>query len=525
MTCPSRILVGLALALLAALGALAAGCRPPEPSAEQGGGVRLFATGDANNLYVVLAEGPGTASRFTYWQRDAAGLWHESGAGVGTVAACTAWREYLMVFFPAGRYGLFGLGDKAQIGDPPKPKWNPLVVSEDGLAVDAIGQVGDEVAYGRYEGGAWKVEKIDLPLKPEALHDPCAARYKGRLFLAWREQVPSIATQEATWRLHFAYLDEKGWKGPYPPQGTPGLAMDSVPQIAATADTLLCLFKAPVADGKPAAWALATYTTDDENWHETNRLETPPPKDPLVLARWRNRFAVATVVGARPCAAQLSGQPLAVGPLEPVGAGPEAPAPSATGVIGLVLMVGMIALLLLVSRWRGRLAREASAGQASAILVAEPHPLGRRAAAAAIDHFLVAMAVAPVAWYLFPDLMTRMQQDLLLGQQNVVPGKEGWIIEAIFLGAVVVYFSVAEALTGRTLGKALLGLEVRRLSGGPITMREAILRNVLRLVDGLPWLYLVGLVSILMGPLPQRLGDRLAGTIVVRRRPPLPPAA
>jgi uncharacterized RDD family membrane protein YckC len=521
---PLTILRSLGLGLLAASCVLAAGCRPSEPAAEQGAGLRIFATGDANNLYVVLAEGPGPASRFTYWQRDAAGLWHDPGSGVGMVVTCAAWREDLFVFFPGGRFGLFGL-DKPQIGDPPKPKWNPLVVSEDGLAAEAIGQVGEELAYARYEKGAWQVDKIDLALKPEALHDPCAARYKGRLFLAWREEVPSLSGPGSTWRMHFAYLDEKGWKGPYPPQGTPGLAMESVPQIAATADTLLCLFRAPAADGKPAAWALAAYTTDDENWHETNRLASPSPKEPMVLARWRDRFCVATLAGARPSAALLEGQPLAVGPVAPIWPSQEAQAPTALGVVGLVLMVAMVMVLLLVSRWRGRLAREASAREPSAILLAEPHPLGRRAMAAAIDHLLVAMVVAPVAWYLFPDPLARWQQDLLMGRQGFTLGPEGWILEAVLLGAILVYFSAAEALTGRTVGKALLGLEVRSLSGGPISAKQAILRNALRIVDSLPWLYLVGVVSILMGPLPQRLGDRVAGTIVVRRKPPLPPAA
>jgi uncharacterized RDD family membrane protein YckC len=45
-----------------------------------------------------------------------------------------------------------------------------------------------------------------------------------------------------------------------------------------------------------------------------------------------------------------------------------------------------------------------------------------------------------------------------------------------------------------------------------------LLRNASRIVDEFPGpLYLVGLVSIFIGPLPQRLGDRVAGTLVVRR--------
>ena len=523
MVHPLTILRGLGLALLVASGALAA-VRPGEPAVEPAGALRLFAYGDANNVYVLVAEGSGAAARFTYWQRDAAGLWHEPGSGVGVVATCAAWREDLFVFFPGGHYGLFGLA-KPQIGDPPKPKWNPLVVAEDGLAADAIGQIGEELACARYEKGDWQVDKIDLALKPEALHDPCAARYKGRLFLAWREEVPSISGPGATWRMHFAYLDEKGWKGPYPPQGTPGLAMESVPQIAATSDTLLCLYRAPAAEGKPAAWALATYTTDDENWHETNRLTSPSPKEPLVLARWRDQFCVATLVGARPCAALLEGQPLAVGPVTAIWPSQEVQVPTALNVVGLLLMVAMVMVLLLVSRWRGRLAREAAAGEPAGVLLAEPHPLGRRVVAAAIDHGLVVAAVLPVVWYLFPDLLARWQEDVMMGRQGLALGAEGAILDMAVLGVVLAYYAAAESLTGRTVGKALMGLEVRSLSGGPISVKQSVLRNIMRLVDILPSFYLVAVVSILMGPLPQRMGDRVAGTIVVRRKPPLPPVA
>jgi uncharacterized RDD family membrane protein YckC len=61
-------------------------------------------------------------------------------------------------------------------------------------------------------------------------------------------------------------------------------------------------------------------------------------------------------------------------------------------------------------------------------------------------------------------------------------------------------------------------LKVVKLEGaGPIDMQAAIVRNVLRLVDGFLF-YLIGAIAVWASEKKQRLGDRVAGTIVVRSR-------
>ena len=72
--------------------------------------------------------------------------------------------------------------------------------------------------------------------------------------------------------------------------------------------------------------------------------------------------------------------------------------------------------------------------------------------------------------------------------------------------------------SGRTPGKRLNGLRVVRVDGSPVTFFTSAIRNVLRLVDILPGLYLVGIVTILVTRRNQRLGDVAAGTLVVRER-------
>ncbi len=72
--------------------------------------------------------------------------------------------------------------------------------------------------------------------------------------------------------------------------------------------------------------------------------------------------------------------------------------------------------------------------------------------------------------------------------------------------------------SGQTIGKRALGLRVIQESGVRIGFFQAAVRNLARLVDRLPVLYLVGGVSALFSQSQQRLGDMLAGTIVVRER-------
>lgn len=89
-----------------------------------------------------------------------------------------------------------------------------------------------------------------------------------------------------------------------------------------------------------------------------------------------------------------------------------------------------------------------------------------------------------------------------------------------FLAAMAVaflYHTLAEWLTGRTLGKALFGLAVVTDEGRPLDLWASVVRNALRLVDGLGY-WLVAVAVILYRGDGKRLGDVAAGTLVVRRR-------
>ena len=90
-------------------------------------------------------------------------------------------------------------------------------------------------------------------------------------------------------------------------------------------------------------------------------------------------------------------------------------------------------------------------------------------------------------------------------------------IGAFYYGLALPYFILSEFFFGKTLGKALFQLRVVGYHG-KLSLAEAIVRNVLRLVDD-TWMAFIGAVLILITKKNQRLGDIVAGTLVVEKLP------
>jgi len=93
-----------------------------------------------------------------------------------------------------------------------------------------------------------------------------------------------------------------------------------------------------------------------------------------------------------------------------------------------------------------------------------------------------------------------------------------WLIAvAVFLA----YYALQEACWGRTLFKALLGLRVVADTGLRASVGQVLVRTLLRLVEANPVVlgFMPGAVAILVSRSNQRIGDRLAGTLVIRSRP------
>ena len=80
-----------------------------------------------------------------------------------------------------------------------------------------------------------------------------------------------------------------------------------------------------------------------------------------------------------------------------------------------------------------------------------------------------------------------------------------------------VYWTLSEVLmNGQTPGKRLVGIRVVRMDGSPVGVLESAVRNLLRVVDSLPGVYAVGCLCLLFTRQHRRLGDLVAGTLLVR---------
>jgi uncharacterized RDD family membrane protein YckC len=98
-----------------------------------------------------------------------------------------------------------------------------------------------------------------------------------------------------------------------------------------------------------------------------------------------------------------------------------------------------------------------------------------------------------------------------------------WIVAIlIFLYFLLMYgyFIVFESIwNGQTPGKRLTHIRVIKDSGQPITAIDAVGRNLLRIVDQLPFAYGIGVLCAWISPQSKRLGDYVAGTVVVHEKP------
>ncbi|MBK1643098.1 RDD family protein [Thiocapsa imhoffii] len=105
-----------------------------------------------------------------------------------------------------------------------------------------------------------------------------------------------------------------------------------------------------------------------------------------------------------------------------------------------------------------------------------------------------------------------------------LPGVGAGIFLLLLFGLEWLYPVFYEVRHGATPGKRALGLTVVHEDGTPVGLSASLIRNLLRVVDFLPLLYAVGLVSCLVDRDFRRLGDLAAGTLVIHHTPPQPQA-
>lgn len=148
--------------------------------------------------------------------------------------------------------------------------------------------------------------------------------------------------------------------------------------------------------------------------------------------------------------------------------------------------------------------------------------IGNRFLACAIDHTLQALAIIVIAIaFLLIANYSSMGDEFT----NAPKWVKAVMIVVLFL-IFSSYFAFFEWIwNGQTPGKRWLKLRVIREDGRPVTFWEASVRNLLRSFDMMPApFYSIGLVSVFVSSTDQRVGDMIAGTVVVREREAEAPA-
>jgi len=149
---------------------------------------------------------------------------------------------------------------------------------------------------------------------------------------------------------------------------------------------------------------------------------------------------------------------------------------------------------------------------------------GARILAGMIDQVIISFvqfgALAVIVVYAFLDgLLTEASLEETITQMQL-NGPTLFMIGVWMVASFVLnfgYYIVCEMATnGQTPGKRALQIRVIRDGGYPLTLTSSFLRNLGRLADMLPSMYQVGLISMIVSRKEKRLGDLMAGTLVVK---------
>lgn len=136
--------------------------------------------------------------------------------------------------------------------------------------------------------------------------------------------------------------------------------------------------------------------------------------------------------------------------------------------------------------------------------------IGSRFLALAVDTLIQALVVLVSMLVLF-----------FLGISGALVGAgRNWVLAIYGFGAFLLfygYYAIYEILwNGQTPGKRYVGIRVIKESGRPLSSGEHIGRNLMRVIDQLPFFYAVGISVALFNSQHKRLGDLLVGAILVR---------
>ncbi|WP_239647705.1 RDD family protein [Natrinema altunense] len=139
--------------------------------------------------------------------------------------------------------------------------------------------------------------------------------------------------------------------------------------------------------------------------------------------------------------------------------------------------------------------------------------VGIRGIAMFIDSFiwfLLTFIAIPIVGLFTGNIETSNGVHTDLGGMAAVIGLSLWFTFAIG------YHTICEWKFGQTIGKYLVSIRVTHESGSPPSLQNSFMRNLIRIIDWFPAFYIVGIGVSLISDRYQRIGDRVANTVVVR---------
>jgi uncharacterized RDD family membrane protein YckC len=143
--------------------------------------------------------------------------------------------------------------------------------------------------------------------------------------------------------------------------------------------------------------------------------------------------------------------------------------------------------------------------------------IGSRFIGALIDSVLIVLLLLLTNFLLFGAIA--LTDGLPLGMADWAEGVLIALYALLNFAIIWGYYLVFELVwRGQTPGKRGAGTRVIAVGGGPATFLEVAIRNLVRIVDFMPFGYAVGLVTMLLNRQARRLGDFAAGTLVVKHR-------
>ena len=142
--------------------------------------------------------------------------------------------------------------------------------------------------------------------------------------------------------------------------------------------------------------------------------------------------------------------------------------------------------------------------------------LGSRIVAGIVDYIIIGIIAGVLSILVFLPVSVVTGPGIMDGGFRV-----GWLSGMLgIIGAMwllwLIYFTYFEGTSGQTIGKKLTHIRVIKEDGSRCDFGSALVRNLLRIVDHLPFLYVLGIILIAATEKKQRLGDMLAKTIVVK---------